>query len=646
MLAGFGAILILLVIVSGMAVWTFDRVSAQVEHYDQAVSVATAAGALDRNVVDFQGRVSAFFITRADSERVMMENAREQVLQDLEALEQNAASLEWREQYDALGDVVAAYNAELLALSQGLEQAKEQIASLEKSAVMIDSAFPALQIQSRRAGDVQGEEAAGRAREYFLRARLFMTRNIATRDQSDAETTLANLQDALNALRGIARAERLTGLLTDYSAAFSEFTALSARNNTLERSLRDLGPQVLSRADAIKQEATELQAQGAAAIRDQVARAMALTLGLAGIALVAGIVLAWRIGRSIVTPITSMTATMAALARGEKTTPVPALDRLDEIGEMAQAVQVFKDNALEMERLQDEQERMKRRAEEEKRQAMLLLAESFESSVKGVAMGVTAHSAEMEGAAKIMSSSIAQTNQRAIAVAGAAEQASINVQTVASAAEELNRSIREIAQQVEHSSEISKTAVIASERTNVTVQGLADAAARIGEVLGLISDIANRTNLLALNATIEAARAGEAGKGFAVVASEVKSLAQQTAKATNDIAGQIDAVQLATQDAVGAIRDIGQTITRMNEIAAAIAAAVEEQSAATDEIARNVSQVSSGTGEVTSHITAVSAAAGETGQAAEKVLAVASELSLQAGRLESEVDNFLKRIRG
>jgi len=272
-------------------------------------------------------------------------------------------------------------------------------------------------------------------------------------------------------------------------------------------------------------------------------------------------------------------------------------------------------------------------------------ADDFERNVSGMVQIVASASTELESSAQVMSGTADETARQASSVAGAAEQASSNVQTVAAATEELSASIHEISRQVNQSTQIAGSAVEEAERTNSIIQGLAEAAGKIGEVVKLINNIASQTNLLALNATIEAARAGEAGKGFAVVAGEVKSLANQTAKATDEISGQIMAVQNATRNAVGAIHEIGNTIGKMNEIASAIAAAVEEQGAATKEIARNVQEAAYGTGTVTQNIASVTQAAGETGHASREMLSATGELSRQAQQLSGQVHHFLSKIR-
>ena len=349
--------------------------------------------------------------------------------------------------------------------------------------------------------------------------------------------------------------------------------------------------------------------------------------------------------RSIVGPVTEMTSAMGELAEGKLETEVPALDKTDEIGEMAQAVQVFKDNAIRVKQMEAEQAEQARVAEAEKKAALSQMADDFEKSVGGVVASVSSASTEMQSSAQSMATTAEQASEQSSTVAAASEQASANVQTVATAAEELSSSINEISRQVQESSRIAGGAVDEANNADEMIQSLASAANKIGEVVSLITDIAEQTNLLALNATIEAARAGDAGKGFAVVASEVKNLANQTAKATEEISAQINGIQDASQNAVGAIQRIGSTISDINEIAATIASAVEEQGAATQEIARNVERAANGTSEVNSNISGVTTAVGETGHAAGEILNASSELSQQSEVLKTEVDQFLAQVR-
>ena len=355
-------------------------------------------------------------------------------------------------------------------------------------------------------------------------------------------------------------------------------------------------------------------------------------------------ILVTTIVKGITRPVVSLTGVMGVLARGDTSVEITGLERGDEIGSMSQAVEVFKENMIANQKMAAEQEK-ENKAKEARRIAMEQLASTFEAGVTGVLKIVANASQSMQSTAESMAATAEETATQSTTVAAAAEQASANVQTVASAAEELSSSISEISRQVAQSTQIAGAAVAEVQGANEKVQGLAEAAKKIGEVVALITDIADQTNLLALNATIEAARAGDAGKGFAVVASEVKNLANQTARATEEISAQIGGIQTATQDAVQAIGSIGGTIGKMNEIASAIAAAVEEQGAATQEIARNVEQAATGTNEVTSNISGVNQAARETGQAAGQVLEASSELSTQSDNMSHQVEDFLKGLK-
>lgn len=364
-----------------------------------------------------------------------------------------------------------------------------------------------------------------------------------------------------------------------------------------------------------------------------------------GIALLLVVGMSLLLGRSIVVPIKAMTAAMRRIAAGDTATAIPAQERRDEVGAMAQSVQVFKDNMIEAVRLRGEQDELKQTAEAEKHKLLGRMADDFEKSVRGSLDAVTAAAVELRQTSNGMSSTAQSASEQATTVAVVAEQASANVQTVAAATEELASSVSEIGRQVAQSTQIAGQAVEQASRTNMTVQGLSAAAQKIGDVIQLINDIASQTNLLALNATIEAARAGDAGRGFAVVASEVKSLASQTAKATEDISAQVAAMQNATSEAVHAIESIGGTIGAINDIATAIASAVEQQGSATKEIARNVQEAAQGTGAVSDNISGVTRAAGETGTAANRVLVSAEDLNKQAGLLRGKVDSFLANIR-
>ena len=393
--------------------------------------------------------------------------------------------------------------------------------------------------------------------------------------------------------------------------------------------------------DFVAQDLQELAAHDMAKARDSLLLEAAMVLVL----LTAALLSAFVVTRSITRPVADLTAVMHSLANDDKAVSVTGTDRDDELGAMARAVEVFKDNALRIERMETEQEERRIRDEEQRRQELLQLADDFEGNVSAVVAAVTDSAGDLEHAAESLAGTAQQSSQQSAKVADASQQATSNVQAVAIATEDLSVSVQEIGRQVLESTNISTSAVEEADRVGSQMQDLAEASQRIGEVVDLINAIAEQTNLLALNATIEAARAGEAGKGFAVVASEVKNLANQTAKATGQIAEQVTSMQNATNSSVTAIEGVAATIRRISEIASAISAAVEEQNAATNKIGTNVQDAAYGTRQVDENISLVSDGARATGTAANQVLSAAKDMTQQSDALKAKLNDFLSQIR-
>jgi len=420
----------------------------------------------------------------------------------------------------------------------------------------------------------------------------------------------------------------------DAAAAAKSYAEITARYTAHRAVIDDIVKQTNDQNAATEVAATE--------------RVSTFTLVLWGVSALVFLIIGaglFGVAFGVIRPIAEMTGVMKGLAGGDLTVTVPALSRDDEVGAMARAIQVFRENALRVQSMESEQASLKLKAEGERKAAMQAMADGFDSAIGKIIQTVSTASSELESSAGRLTKTAEVTQMLSATVATASEQSSASAQSAAAAAEEMASSVSEIGRQVQDSHKISREAVSQVEQTNARIADLAQSAGRIGEVVRMISAVAEQTNLLALNATIEAARAGEAGRGFAVVASEVKALAAQTAKATEEISGQIGQMQSATNQSVSAIQEIGGTISRIAEISQAIAAAVEEQGAATQEISRSVQQAAQGATQVAGSITDVNRGATDTGAASTHVHGLAQSLLGQSNHLKGEVEKFLSTVR-
>jgi methyl-accepting chemotaxis protein len=446
-------------------------------------------------------------------------------------------------------------------------------------------------------------------------------------------------------------------LYTDWSQRWEEYRSIAAkmvelsRKNGLSRETLELNKQMIkvgNDADAILEKDIELNNAGAErdakSAEETYSSVLTMLAVIVGLAVVIGGCVSFYVIRDISAGIASIVEPMQALGKGDLAAEVPHRGEKTEIGQMADALQIFKE-ALIAKRAADEAAARDAEAKIERGRRVDSITGEFERMIGDIVNNVSSASSQLEASAGTLSKTAARSQDLSTTVAAASEEASTNVQSVASATEELSSSVNEISRQVQESARMAGNAVGQARSTTERVGELSKAATRIGDVVELINTIAGQTNLLALNATIEAARAGEAGRGFAVVASEVKALAEQTAKATGEIGQQINGIQAATEDSVNAIKEISGTIEKLSEISSTIAAAVEEQGAATQEISRNVQQAAQGTQQVSSSVTDVQRGATETGSASSQVLAAAQTLSADSGRLRTEVSKFLTSVR-
>ena len=654
---GFGIVLVLFIVTGAVGVIGLKSIGVMVDDYRGLARETNAVGRIQANMLETRMGAKDFLITgsetavtqvrdRTATTLALAREARSLVDQDDTAKQDLLQSVESALQtYSAAFETVVVHQAER----------NTAVATLNQVGPQMEQALTAILQSAHDDGDADAVYRSGVALRALLLARLYVNRFLVDnsaeafdrveREFTAFEQRLTEMNRTLLNAERVRIAEGLKTMSATYRDAFqAASSAIRSRNGVVAETLDTVGPSVAQDIEGVKLEIKTAQDLLGPRVEANIQESTTLTLGLGLAALVLGIGAAVLIGRGIAHPVTGMTTAMTRLAEGNENTDIPARGRKDEVGRMAEAVQVFKENMIRANQLAAEQEK-EREIREKRAQYIEDLAHRFDADVSSVLHAVTSASTELTATAESMSSIAEETTRQATAVAAAADQASTNVQTVASAAEELSSSISEIGRQVNHSADISRSAAEQAEHTNSVVQGLAASAQRIGDVVAMITDIADQTNLLALDATIEAARAGDAGKGFAVVANEVKSLANQTSKATEDISGQIGGIQGETQKAVEAITTIGRTISEISEVASAIASAVEEQNAATSEIARNTSEASAGTNDVSSNIAGVTSAADEAGHAASQVMDATGQLSRQSEQLRSVVQEFLGKVR-
>jgi methyl-accepting chemotaxis protein len=560
--------------------------------------------------------------------------------------------------HDVLKTALANYRSAFTTLAGAVDHLRTAIIKTEAVGAAAGLDLGAIQIAIVNLPDAERAIRPMRFAAAVDMTRVAIMRYTASLSQTDAEDAKPTL---LNAQTTVAEAEAEVAamdepkLKTLVSALKTKLVADSAALADVIKAatdLRTIEAELLKASTTIDSKASEINQVLGAARADQsgktgaaVQQTRSLVLATAVGALVLGALLAWLIGVSVSGPVQRMTARMKSLAGGELDEAIPDRESHDEIGQMSRAVEVFRENAQTVRRMEQNSAAQRQAAEAERARMMAGLADRFDQGMKGVITGVGDSAGEIGQSAQDLARVAERGRGLAEAVMARAGQASLNVQTVAAATQELTVSISEISKQVSRSVMISTRAKDETQHTSEVMGGLSDAVEKIGTFVQLIQAIASQTNLLALNATIEAARAGDSGRGFAVVASEVKSLANQTAQATEQIASQISTIQNATGLSVTAIQQFGQTVAELTEIATAIAAAIEEQGAATGEIARNVEQAASGTAAVAEEIGEVRLVAGQTDAGAEAALAAAAALQQQAVSLKSNVDDFLSTVR-
>ena len=656
---GFAIVLALLAALSVLSYRGFSNVSEGFGAFNQRVKVVSIVRDVDRGFVAFRRFVREFslsgdetLIAEARKRQEVLAKSIKQGLDEIKNPERRARMTEISDQFEKYGK-----NFDRLVV---LKQEQNKLTRDVLDPLGAKSLTGIEELQSMAAvktGNPNNATLTGEALKQLLLARLNVNKLLGRHEQSSAEAAekaLAALKTAMTALSTATASDDVRKVFADVNVIVEKYADAyhKAAKDAHEVEVLANGEMakeaqaIAAAAESVKQSGVADEARIEHETIELIHSTESMILMIAIGSLVLGIVLAWLIGRAISKPVMGLCAGMRELAEGNFEVILPGLGRGDEVGDMAQAVETFKVKAEQKAREEAEAKMKQDKIAAQQRKAdMVKLADTFESAVGEIIETVSSASTELEASASTLTATAERSQELTTMVAAASEEASTNVQSVASATEELSSSVNEISRQVQELARMANEAVDQARKTNDRVAELSKAAARIGDVVELINTIAGQTNLLALNATIEAARAGEAGRGFAVVASEVKALAEQTAKATGEIGQQITGIQAATQELVGAIREISGTIERLSEISSTIAAAVEEQGAATQEISRNVQQAAQGTQQVSSNITDVQRGATETGSASSQVLSAAQMLSGDSNRLKTEVGKFLATVR-
>jgi methyl-accepting chemotaxis protein len=652
---GFAVVLAISAISMGIAYLGFERVSTGVESYRNSVTEADLARNIDRELISYRALARYYVVTGKDDD-ANAALAAETSLKD--AIDQSMRRATNPARLDHITRLAREFRAFTKIFAEIVKVKRDSALvtqnQLARSASMLRYKLDDL---PSNAGDAELstiEFGAKKVAEQFQAVIALANIFAGNSDQAVAASAVARLKFVENSLQAISsKDEKIVQALKDVTALFDEYRQALSRLIENSKSIDELTGEMTDSATAIMQGAGAMKAD---LLSDQqrlesesdasIGETERLIVMLAAGGFLLGAALALVLGKGISRPMIAMCKAMRELANGNFDVVLPGLGRRDELGEMAGAVEEFKLQAIaKAERDAATQEAQNRASSAARRAELIRFADEFEAAVGAIVSNVSASAVQLEASAGTLTRTAETTQGLSSKVAGSSEEASSNIRSVAAATEELSTSVDEIGRRVRESSEIAEAAVLQAEQTDARIGKLSRAGQQIGDVVKLITAIAEQTNLLALNATIEAARAGDAGRGFAVVASEVKSLASQTAKATDEISSHILGMQGATQESVAAIKEIGGTIAQISNIASAIASAVEQQSSATQEIARSVQNVAQGTHEASADILQVNRGATETGSASEEVLNSARTLSSESTRLREELDRFMTNIR-